>query len=161
MIFYRIQVSLRSDLWVRFSITEWLTFWKLTDVTLADEDTNPILTDDANRTFQGNVVMQVTQLCCQIWYQAIVVKSEYANLKEIQIWFQDANSVIWWPNMQPMQMAPSGGQICNQCKWCHLVAKFGTNDRFAISWPNLELTQVALSGGEFCNLCKWPNLQPM
>ena len=34
----------------------------LTDVTLADEDTNSILTDDANRAIQGNVAMQVTQL---------------------------------------------------------------------------------------------------
>ena len=31
----------------------------LTDVTLADEDTIPILTDNANRAFQGNVAMQV------------------------------------------------------------------------------------------------------
>ena len=23
-----------------------------------------------------------------------------------------------------MQVAPSGGQICNKCKWCHIVAKF-------------------------------------
>ena len=33
----------------------------LTDVTLADEDTNPILTDNANRAFQRNVAKQVTQ----------------------------------------------------------------------------------------------------
>ena len=30
----------------------------LTDVTLADEDTNPILTDKANRAIQGNVAWQ-------------------------------------------------------------------------------------------------------
>ena len=30
----------------------------LTDVTLADEDTNSILTDNANRAIQGNVAMQ-------------------------------------------------------------------------------------------------------
>ena len=29
----------------------------LTDVTLADEDINSILTDNANRAFQGNVAM--------------------------------------------------------------------------------------------------------
>ena len=28
---------------------------------MADEDTNSILTDNANRAFQGNVTMQVTQ----------------------------------------------------------------------------------------------------
>ena len=32
----------------------------LTDVTLADEDTNSILSDKANRAFQGNVAIQVT-----------------------------------------------------------------------------------------------------
>ena len=31
----------------------------LTDMTLADEDTNSILTDKVNRTIQGNVAMQV------------------------------------------------------------------------------------------------------
>ena len=31
----------------------------LTDVTLADEDTNSILTDNANRAIQSNVAMQV------------------------------------------------------------------------------------------------------
>ena len=30
----------------------------LTDVTLADEDANSILTDNANRAIQGNVAMQ-------------------------------------------------------------------------------------------------------
>ena len=49
-----------SDLWVRVSLTERL--WAdLIDVTLADEDTNAILTDNANRAIQGNVTMQVTQ----------------------------------------------------------------------------------------------------
>ena len=33
----------------------------LTDVTLADEDTNSILTDNANRAIQGYLAMQVTQ----------------------------------------------------------------------------------------------------
>ena len=40
------------------SLSDWLTetpFADLTDVTLAYEDTNPILTDDANRTFQSNM----------------------------------------------------------------------------------------------------------
>ena len=42
----------------------------LTDVTLADEDTNSILADNANRAIQGNVAMQVTQVAPyggQIW----------------------------------------------------------------------------------------------
>ena len=36
-------------------------FWNLTDVTLADKETNMILTDKVNRVIQGNVAMQVTQ----------------------------------------------------------------------------------------------------
>ena len=35
-------------------------FADLTDVTLADEDANSILTDIANRAIQGNVAMRVT-----------------------------------------------------------------------------------------------------
>ena len=34
-------------------------FVDLTDVTLADEDTNSILTDNVNRAIEGNVAMQV------------------------------------------------------------------------------------------------------
>ena len=41
--------------------------------------------------------------------------------------FTNASGAIWWPNLLLMQVAPSGGQICNKCKWRHLVAKFGTN----------------------------------
>ena len=33
----------------------------LTDVTLADEDTSSMLTDNANRAIQGNVAIQVMQ----------------------------------------------------------------------------------------------------
>ena len=66
----------------------------LTDVTVADEDANSILTDNAKRAIQGNVAMHVTL---------------------------------------------PGGQLWNQCKWCHLVAKFATNASGAIWWLNLQL----------------------
>ena len=55
---YRTQVNLGSDLWVRMSVRKRHRA-DLTDVTLADEDTNSILTDNANRTIQGNEEMQV------------------------------------------------------------------------------------------------------
>ena len=58
--FYRTQVNLGSDLWVRMSLRP-TPCVDLTDVTLADEDTNSILTDNANRIIQGNVAIQVTQ----------------------------------------------------------------------------------------------------
>ena len=38
-------------------------------MTLADEDTNLMLTDKANRVFQGNVTMDVTQPGGQVWNQ--------------------------------------------------------------------------------------------
>ena len=113
-------------------------------MTLADEDTNSILTDNANMAFQGKVAMRVTQPSGQLWNQATQVtwwsnfelifnKSECANSKQIQIWFQEISRVWNWemqqylqicPNLELMQMAPSGGQIYNYCKWRHVVAKF-------------------------------------
>ena len=66
-------------------LSNWVSptpFWNLTDVTLADKETNLILTDKVNRVIQGNVAMQVTQ---------------------------------------------PGGQVCNLCKWRHLMANIRTN----------------------------------
>ena len=51
-------MSLESDLWVRLSETE-TPCVDLTDVTLADEDTNSILADNAKGAIQGNAAMQV------------------------------------------------------------------------------------------------------
>ena len=42
---------------------------ELTDMTLADEDTNSILTDNANRATHANVAMHVTQSGGQLWNQ--------------------------------------------------------------------------------------------
>ena len=58
--FYRTQVSLGSDLWIQVSLTQPLVA-DFTDVTLADEDANSILTDNSNRAIQGNMTMQMTQ----------------------------------------------------------------------------------------------------
>ena len=54
----------------------WLrdVLWKFADVTLADEDSNIILTDDAKRAIQGNEAMQVMQT--------------------------NASGAIWCPNLQ-------------------------------------------------------------
>ena len=46
----------------RVSVTE-RGFADLTDVTLADEDTNSILIDNANRAIQGNVATILTLPC--------------------------------------------------------------------------------------------------
>ena len=52
----------------------------------------------------------------------------------------------WWPNLQLMQVAPSGGQICNLCKWRHLVAKFGTNASGVMLLLNLNQVTESISG---------------
>ena len=55
-------MSLGSDLWVWAYVTHSLSprgFADLTDVTLADEDSNSIPTDDVHRAILGNVAMQV------------------------------------------------------------------------------------------------------
>ena len=63
-------------------------FVNLTDVTLADEDTNWILTDNAKRVFQGKMAMQV-----------------------MTKFVTNAIGAIWLPNWEIMQVTPAGGQI--------------------------------------------------
>ena len=62
--FYWTQVYLGSDLWVWMSITE-RPFADLTDVTLADDDSNSIPTDDVNRA--NLQLMQVVPSGGQHW----------------------------------------------------------------------------------------------
>ena len=62
-------------------------------MTLADEDTNSILSDNAKRAIQGNVAMQVTQPGCHLVAKFVT----------------NASGAIWWANLQLMQVAPSGG----------------------------------------------------
>ena len=46
------------------------------------------------------------------------------------------------PHLQAMQVAPSRGQIYNQCTQRHQVAKIGTSTSYTIWWLNLEPIQV-------------------
>ena len=55
-IFFFYQPLYRSQVYLGFN---------LTDVIMADEDTSPILTDNANKAIQGNVAMQIIQSGCQ------------------------------------------------------------------------------------------------
>ena len=68
----------------RMSVHPSATFWHLTDVTLADEDTNSIPTDNANRAIQDNVALQ--------WYKLV------ANFRT------NASGATRWPNFEPMQI---------------------------------------------------------
>ena len=72
------------------------------------------------------------------------------NFEPVQImvaqFATDASGAIWWPNLQLMQVAPSCGQICNCCKWLHLVAIFATNASGAILLPSLIQVTESISG---------------
>ena len=83
----------------------------LTDVTLADEDTNSILTIYAKRIIQGNVAMQVTQPGGQLCKQC-----KWRHLMTIQVVAQyttNTSDAIRWSNLPQMQVVPTGCQICN------------------------------------------------
>ena len=61
-----------------------------------------------------------------------------------------------------MEVAPPSDQICNlamwRCKWCNLVANFGTNASGDTLWPIFEPMQVVpFTRGTTW----WPNLRPM
>ena len=76
----------------------WLTtkrFWDLTDVTLTDEDTNSIQTDDANKAIQGNVAMHLAPPGGQIcnWCKQGHLMAKFAT---------DARSPTCWSNLQLM-----------------------------------------------------------
>jgi hypothetical protein len=134
-------------------------FADLTDVTLVDEDTNSIPTNDTNRTIQDNVAMPVTNPGGQFENICKWSDGQYRNQCKLPGLLQFYDTVktnlvlcgaIWWANLQLMQLAASGGQIWNQCKWRHLVDSFVTNSSGAIRWPTLQLAQVVSSGGQIC-----------
>ena len=100
-LFYRTQVSLGSDLWVRFSLTHWVSeepcckLCKLCKLYASYASNMQILqvmqADNANRAFRGNVAVQVHN---QVkWY----VQPCSTNVQPI------------WPKLQLLQLAPSGG----------------------------------------------------
>ena len=85
-------------------------------MTLADEDTNSILTDNANRALQGNLAMRVVQPGDELWNQAMhVVPPDDQMLNECKWCYlvaqfsTDAGGITFWPKLQLMQVAPPGG----------------------------------------------------
>ena len=60
----------------------------------------------------------------------------------------NASCATFWPNLQLMQVAPTGGQIYNSCMRRYLVAKFTTDVSGATLHANLQLIQVAPPGGQ-------------
>ena len=101
-------------------------------MTLAYEDTNSIPTDNANRAIQDNVAMQSCNLVTNFRSNASGATS-CPNFEPIigNHW----QCKLWWPNLQLMQVAPSGGQILQLIQ---MVVKFATNASGTIWWTNLQ-----------------------
>ena len=79
-------------------------FEDIADVTLIDEDTKPILTDDANKEIPSNMTMHVAPPDGQISYLC-----KWHHL--VDKFLSNASGATWWPNYLLMQVAPPGGQI--------------------------------------------------
>ena len=81
----------------------------------------------------------------------------FADLTDVTLADKDINSILTdnanraIQGNVAMQVTQPGWKMCNKCKWCHLVAKFGTNASGAIWWPNLQPMQDAPSGGQILN----------
>jgi len=155
--FYRTQVHLGSDLWVRMSLTEWVRhlFENLTGVTLVDvdEDTNSIPTDNANRAIQGNnVAMQWGNLVAKFWTNRSCVNCPISNWCKWRLLVAkfaiSASSSTWWPKFANNGWNIKWWQICllTNGRWRHLVAKFATNASGAISLPKLVQVTESISG---------------
>ena len=86
-------------------------------MTLADEDTNSILTDNANRAIQGNMAMHVTQpkgKCITNASGAIWPYGNQCNWCHLVAKFAtNASGAICWPNLEPILVASPVGQILN------------------------------------------------
>ena len=113
--FYRTQVSLGSDLWVLMSVHTRLC-WDLTDVTLADEDSNSIPTSDVNRAFLGNVAMQVAPSDGQHWIKCKwhhLVTKLVTNSRSANCWPNLQLMHVWWQKLEVIQVMPPDGQNWN------------------------------------------------
>ena len=135
--FYRTQMSFGSNLWVQDSLTNKQT--DLTDVTLANEDINSILDDNANRPIQGNVAIQVVPHGGQIfnlckWHQLVVKFG--TNASYTTLWHRPGHLIIIL-NVA-VKVAPSGGQSCSECTLVNC-------------WINFRLMQVAQASGDIYN----------
>ena len=82
----------------------------LINVTLADEDTNSILTDNANRAIQGNGAMQVMQVMQVKQVMQVMQDMQFIQVKQVIHIIQVIESI---QRRRPFLVVPSGGQICN------------------------------------------------
>ena len=92
--------------------------------------------------FKGGFTCISSNFGHQVALLALVVDlaSSWCFLNYLQVW--PPSGAIWWPNLQPMQVAPSGGQFGKWYKLRNLLVKSVTNASSATWWPKLELIKV-------------------
>ena len=84
----------------------------------------------AMQVMQVMQVMRVMQVIESIQRPFLVAKFATCKWRHLVAKFEVyASGAIWWSNLQLMQVAPSGGQICDKWKWCYIVAKFNPSHR--------------------------------
>ena len=70
-------------------------------MTLADEDTNSILADNAKRAIQGNEAMRWSNLQLMQVVSSGVHICNYCMWRRLEATFAtNAGGAIWWPNLQ-------------------------------------------------------------
>ena len=77
----------------------------LTDATLADEDTNSILTGNANRATQA------TQQTMQVAPSDDQMLNQFKLCHLVDKYGTYTSGTICWPNLQLVRVVPSGGQM--------------------------------------------------
>ena len=94
---YRTQVSLVRSMCL-VSVSNWVSdvLWNFTDVTLADVDTNWILTDNDKKAFQGNVAMWLNLVANfgSDHFFAPSPKRRCWNLTDVTLADEDTNSIL-------------------------------------------------------------------
>ena len=82
-------------------------------MTLADEDTNSIQTDNANREIQGNVAMQVARPGSQLWKQCKWrhLINKFSTNPSCAKFATNASGAIWWANLVQVTESISGSVV--------------------------------------------------
>ena len=83
-------------------------------MTLVDEDTNSIPTEDSNAAIQGNVTVQVTPLVTKL---ITITRGSYFQI--------NTTDIVWWANSQLMQMVQSDGQV----DICYHITEFSPSHK--------------------------------
>ena len=104
-------VTLWSDLWVRMSVTP-PPLWNLTDVMLANEDTNSMPTYNANRAIEGNACDPTWWPTCEtmlVVHEQIFNQSKLCH--QVAKFATNASGAMLLPNLVQVTESISGSVV--------------------------------------------------